>query len=65
MLQGLPQIPPFSSLSQRARRIDLDGIEVRVCSLEDLLAMKRASERPRDRDGVEALEAGRAERSDG
>jgi predicted nucleotidyltransferase len=59
VLQGLPQIPPFSSLDERARTVDLDGLRVRVCSLEDLLEMKRASDRPRDREDLEALEAGR------
>ncbi|HEX4307671.1 MAG TPA: hypothetical protein VHZ54_16665 [Solirubrobacterales bacterium] len=35
---------------------------MKVCSLEDLLAMKRASDRPRDRDDLEALETAREER---
>jgi hypothetical protein len=39
----------------------MDGLIVRVCSLEHLLAMKRVSERPRDRDDLEALEAAQAE----
>jgi predicted nucleotidyltransferase len=58
VLQGLPQIPPFSVLDEQATEIDMDGLVVRVCSLEHLLAMKRASNRPRDRDDLEALEAG-------
>jgi hypothetical protein len=37
--------------------VDLGGTVVRVCSVVALLAMKRASERPRDRDDLEALEA--------
>jgi hypothetical protein len=61
VLQGLPQIPSFSSLAQRAHPIDIDGLRVTVCSLEDLLQMKQASDRPRDRDDVEALEAARAD----
>jgi hypothetical protein len=32
---------------------------VKVCGLDDLLTMKRASDRPRDRDDLEALEAAR------
>jgi hypothetical protein len=59
ILQGLPQVPAFSSLDQHARTVDIDGLLVRVCSLEDLLEMKRASDRPRDRDDLEALEAAR------
>jgi predicted nucleotidyltransferase len=56
VLQGLPQVPPFDVLDADATEVDLDGLEVRICSLEHLLAMKRASERPRDRDDLEALE---------
>jgi predicted nucleotidyltransferase len=59
VLQGLPQIPPFSELDAGAVAVDLGGTVVRVCSLEALLAMKRASDRPRDRDDLEALEAAR------
>jgi hypothetical protein len=57
VLQGLPQIPPFSQLSAEAVAVDLGGTVVYVCSLDALLAMKRASDRPRDRDDLEALEA--------
>jgi predicted nucleotidyltransferase len=59
VLQGLPQVPSFAALGERATEVDLDGLVVRVCSLDDLLAMKRASDRPRDRDDLEALEAAR------
>jgi hypothetical protein len=45
---------------RRARdRGDIGGLLVKVCSLDDLLAMKRAGDRPRDRDDLEALEAAR------
>jgi len=59
VLQGLPQIPPFAALDARASEVDIDGLKVKVCSLDDLLAMKRASDRARDRDDLEALEAAR------
>jgi predicted nucleotidyltransferase len=59
VLQGLPQVPIFSVLDERAAEVDIDGLVVKVCSLDDLLAMKRASDRPRDRDDLEALEAAR------
>ncbi len=61
VLQGLPQIPPFSALDEQATDVDLDGLVVRVCSLEHLLEMKRASDRPRDKDDVDALEAAQGE----
>lgn len=57
VLQGLPQVPRYDELERQARDVDLEGLMVRVCSLEHLLAMKRASDRPRDRDDREALEA--------
>ena len=60
VLQGLPQIPAFRQLDADAVAVDLDGTVVRICSLESLLAMKRASERPRDRDDLEALESAHA-----
>jgi predicted nucleotidyltransferase len=59
VLQGLPQVPSYADLAAAAKDVDLDGLEVRVCSLEHLLEMKRASDRPRDRDDLEALEASR------
>lgn len=56
VLQGLPQIPPFAVLDAEASDVDIEGLVVRVCSLNHLRAMKQASERPRDRDDLEALE---------
>ncbi|MGN6275728.1 MAG: nucleotidyltransferase [Solirubrobacterales bacterium] len=57
VLQGLPQIPRYEELEKQAKEIDVDGLSVRVCSLGHLLEMKRASDRPRDKEDVEALEA--------
>lgn len=57
VLQGLPQIPAFAVLDAEASDVDIEGLSVRVCSLEHLRAMKQASERPRDRDDLEALDA--------
>jgi predicted nucleotidyltransferase len=63
VLQGLPQIPTFAVLDAEALDVDIEGLSVRVCSLDHLRAMKQASERPRDRDDLEALDAaqGKAE----
>lgn len=57
VLQGLPQIPPFNELEASSSEADIGNLRVRVCSLESLLAMKRASDRERDREDAEALEA--------
>lgn len=56
VLQGLPQMPTFDELDPEASDVDIEGLSVRVCSLDHLLSMKRASKRPRDRDDLEALE---------
>lgn len=61
VLQGLPQVPGFAELDAEAVDVDLEGTIVRVCSLAALVAMKRASERLRDRDDLEALEAAHAD----
>jgi predicted nucleotidyltransferase len=57
VLQGLPQVPAFAILDAEASDVDIEGLSVRVCSLGHLRAMKQASERPRDRDDLEALDA--------
>jgi hypothetical protein len=57
VLRGLPQVPPFAALEEEAKDVDLDGLVVRVCSLEHLIQMKRSSERARDREDLAALEA--------
>jgi predicted nucleotidyltransferase len=57
VLQGLPQIPAFAVLDSEASDVNIEGLSVRVCSLDHLRAMKQASERPRDRDDLEALDA--------
>lgn len=58
VLQGLPQVPRFEELNATAVDAEIDGQSIRVCSLEHLLQMKRTSQRPRDRDDLEMLEAG-------
>jgi predicted nucleotidyltransferase len=65
VLQGLPQVPRFAALEEGAKDVDLDGLVVRVCSLEHLIGMKRASERPRDREDLAALEAVQKEDREG
>jgi predicted nucleotidyltransferase len=57
VLQGLPQVPAFAVLDAEAADVDIEGLSIRVCSLGHLRAMKGASERLRDRDDLEALDA--------
>jgi hypothetical protein len=49
--------PPYERLKERAWRAPLAGITVRVASLDDLIAMKKAAGRPKDLVAVEELEA--------
>jgi len=56
---------PFEQLWERAETINLGGIEVRVASLDDLIAMKKAVGRPQDLLDLEALAALRQERRGG
>jgi hypothetical protein len=49
--------PGYELLRERALAADLDGIVVRIASLDDLIAMKKAAGRPKDLVAVEELEA--------
>jgi hypothetical protein len=46
-----------SLLRELGGKVDVEGFLRPVCSFEHLRAMKQASERPRDRDDLEALDA--------
>lgn len=51
----------FADLDGSASDEDIDGLVVRVASLDDLIRMKRAADRPQDRIAVEWLSALRDE----
>lgn len=48
--------PPYEILKERAMRFDLDGREVLVASIDDLISMKKAAGRPKDLAHVAELE---------
>jgi predicted nucleotidyltransferase len=54
--------PGYPALRRRSDEIDLDGIGVRVASIDDLIAMKRAAGRPQDLVDLESLELARRRR---
>ena len=56
---------PFDQLWSRSERIGLPGGNVRVASIDDLIAMKKETGRPLDHADIEALEAIRNEREKG
>ena len=60
LLVDPPGSPGYAALRRRADVVNLDGASVRVASLEDLLAMKRAAGRPQDEIDVESLEIARS-----
>jgi hypothetical protein len=49
--------PVYAQLRERADRVQIAGVMVRIASLEDLIAMKKAAGRPKDLVAVEELEA--------
>ena len=57
--------PRYDVLRGHADRYDVGGFEVRVASVEDLIAMKTAAGRPKDLGDIEELEAILRLRSEG
>ena len=52
---GIDSDPAYEALTANAIEGELNGIELRVCGLDDLVAMKRAADRPRDLDDLRLL----------
>lgn len=55
IVQRVAGLPAYRELSAAATLADLDGVEVRVCSLAHLRAMKAAAGRPIDLADLDAL----------
>jgi hypothetical protein len=53
----LDGVPAYKELRRRAERHRLDGASILVASLDDMMAMKRAADRPVDRADLAELEA--------
>ena len=60
VMQYAEGAPDYPDLAAGSVENELDGLStpVRICSLEDLLAMKRAANRPADRVDIERLTGG-------
>jgi hypothetical protein len=46
VVQGLEGVPSYRELRSRATEVQVFGVDVAVCSLDDLRAMKRAPGAP-------------------
>ena len=55
--QGLDGVPSYAELRMTAIDVDLAGVTIAICGLEDLRAMKRAAGRPRDLVDLDDLDA--------
>jgi predicted nucleotidyltransferase len=55
VVQGLPGVPSYSELKSRAQEVEILGVRLALCSLDDLRAMKRAAGRTRDLADLEDL----------
>jgi hypothetical protein len=49
-------VVPFTELLARSDEVKLFNQKVKIASIADLVTMKRAADRPRDRIDIEALE---------
>jgi hypothetical protein len=54
---GIDADPAYEALAMASIQGELDGIPLRVCGREHLIAMKRAAGRPRDLDDLQRLGA--------
>jgi hypothetical protein len=57
--------PPYEELRRRADLVETEGMAIRVASLDDLEAMKRAADRPKDHLDLEEIEVIRRLRARG
>jgi hypothetical protein len=57
--------PPYEDLRRRADRVEIDGMAILVAALDDLEAMKRAADRPKDRLDLEEIQVIRRLRARG
>lgn len=57
LINRLPEVLSFEDLYSRAVAIEIDGVQIPIASLDDLIQIKSSSDRPRDRLHVEMLNA--------
>jgi hypothetical protein len=57
VVQGLEGVPAYAELRTRALDVELSGVTIAICALDDLRRMKRAAGRPRDLVDLDDLDA--------
>jgi uncharacterized nucleotidyltransferase DUF6036 len=62
IVQSQPGLPAYRDLRERAIEVTTGDLRLVVCSYEDLVAMKRAADRPQDQIDLADLRAAREER---
>jgi len=62
VVQGLEGVPPYAELREKAVDVEMAGVTIAVCALDDLRTMKRAAGRPRDLVDLEDLDAAQPDR---
>lgn len=58
IVNGAPGAPPYEDLRSRAVEVEVRGIRIPLASVDDLIAMKRATGRPRDLRDIADLTGG-------
>lgn len=61
ILRVLPEVDSFEGLHERSKEVSVQGVLFKIASIEDLISMKTAANRPRDKDHIEMLKAIKAE----
>jgi hypothetical protein len=61
IVNGAPGAPPYKDLRARAIEVEVRGVRIPTASLDDLIAMKRASGRPQDIRDIASLTGGEEE----
>jgi hypothetical protein len=61
VINAAPGAPPYKDLRKRAIDVEVRGTRIHIASLDDLIAMKRATGRPRDLRDIADLTAGSSE----
>lgn len=61
IVNGTPGAPPYEDLRSRAVEVEVRGVRIPMASLDDLIAMKRATARPQDLHDISELTGGAGE----